>query len=119
MIALENHARGVVLPVKAELGARQNAIRGEQNGMLKVSVTQAPEKGKAHQAIVEVLAKSLALQAQPDRTPERRNGCAEKALDSRLLADHPGRADRCTVIQGDAVAEPGEWLPRTNSRARP
>lgn len=61
MIALENHARGVVLPVKAQPGARQNAIRGEQNGMLKVSVTQAPEKGKANQAIIDVLAKSLAL----------------------------------------------------------
>lgn len=61
MIALEEHAAGVLLPVKAQAGARQNAIRGEQNGMLKVSVTQAPEKGKANQAIVEVLAKGLRL----------------------------------------------------------
>ena len=61
MIALAQHAHGVILPVKAQPGARQNAIRGEQNGMLKVSVTQAPEKGKANQAIVDVLAKSLAL----------------------------------------------------------
>jgi len=61
MIALEDRADGVILPVKAQAGARQNAIRGEQNGMLKVSVTQAPEKGKANQAIIEVLAKTLDL----------------------------------------------------------
>lgn len=61
MIALEQHADGVLLPVKAQPGARQNAIRGEQNGMLKVAVTQVAEKGKANQVIVAVLAKGLAL----------------------------------------------------------
>ena len=61
MIPFEDHADGVLLPVKAQAGARQNAIRGEQNGMLKVAVTQAPEKGKANQAIIAVLAESLRL----------------------------------------------------------
>lgn len=61
MITLEERSDGVLLPLKAQPGGRQNAIRGEQNGMLKVSVTQAPEKGRANQAIVEVLAKSLDL----------------------------------------------------------
>jgi uncharacterized protein (TIGR00251 family) len=61
MIALEERSDGVLLPVKAQPGARQNAIRGEQNGMLKVSVTQAPEKGKANQAIIAVLATALDL----------------------------------------------------------
>lgn len=61
MIALEDRADGVILPVKAQAGARRNAVRGEQTGMLKVSVTQAPEKGKANQAIIEVLAKTFDL----------------------------------------------------------
>jgi uncharacterized protein (TIGR00251 family) len=61
MIALESHAGGVVLPVHAQPGARRNAIRGEQNGALKVAVTQIPEKGKANRAIIELLAKSLRL----------------------------------------------------------
>jgi uncharacterized protein len=61
VIALEEHAAGALLPVKAQAGARQNAIRGEQNGMLKVSVTQVAEKGKANHAIIEVLAKGLRL----------------------------------------------------------
>jgi uncharacterized protein YggU (UPF0235/DUF167 family) len=61
MVALTQTAEGIVLPVLAQPGARQNAIRGEQNGMLKVSVTQVAEKGKANQAILEVLATGLDL----------------------------------------------------------
>jgi uncharacterized protein len=61
MLLLEKHADGTILPVRAQPGARRNEIRGEQDGMLKVCVTQAPEKGKANKAIAELLAKKLAL----------------------------------------------------------
>jgi len=61
VIALEPHPEGVILPVRAHAGARRNAIRGEQNGMLRVSVTQAPEKGKANKALIAVLSEGLSL----------------------------------------------------------
>ncbi len=61
MLSLESHSDGVVLPVRAQPGARRNEIRGEQDGMLKVSVTQSPEKGKANKALVELLSKKLGL----------------------------------------------------------
>ena len=61
MIQLETHPAGVVLPVRAQPGARVNAIRGEQNGALKVAVTQVAEKGKANQAVIEVLCDALDL----------------------------------------------------------
>ena len=61
MIALESRNDGVLLPVRAHPGARSAGIRGEQDGALKVSVTQAPEKGKANKAILELLAKQLRL----------------------------------------------------------
>jgi len=61
MIALEPHAEGAILPVRAHAGARRNEISGEQNGMLRVSVTQAPEKGKANKAVIALLAKGLSL----------------------------------------------------------
>jgi hypothetical protein len=61
MISLEAHPEGTILPVRAHAGARRNGIRGEQAGSLQVSVTQAPEKGKANKAIIAVLAKSLSL----------------------------------------------------------
>ena len=50
-----------MLPVRAQPGARASALRGQQEGMLKVSVTQVAEKGKANKAIVAVLSKWLAL----------------------------------------------------------
>ena len=60
-IALEPHPEGAILPVRAHPGARRNEIRGEQNGMLRVSVTQAPEKGKANKAVIAVLSEGLSL----------------------------------------------------------
>ncbi len=61
MIALEPHPEGTVLPVRAHAGARRNELSGERDGMLKVSVTQAPERGKANKAILELIAKRLGL----------------------------------------------------------
>ena len=61
MIALEEHPQGTILPVKAHAGASRNGLRGEQAGSLQVSVTQAPEKGKANKAIIAVLAEELSL----------------------------------------------------------
>jgi len=61
MIQLEQHAEGSILPVRAHAGARRHEISGEHDGALRVSVTQAPEKGKANKAIAELLAKELAV----------------------------------------------------------
>jgi uncharacterized protein len=61
MLSLEPHSDGTILPVRAQPGARRNEIRGEHEGLLKVCVTQAPEKGKANKAVIELLSKSLKL----------------------------------------------------------
>ncbi|MBI1903529.1 MAG: DUF167 domain-containing protein [Planctomycetia bacterium] len=61
MIAMEPHPEGVVLPVRGQPGAKRSAIGGEHNGMLKVAVTQVAEKGKANDAIAEVLRRELSL----------------------------------------------------------
>ncbi len=59
MIDLTAHPRGVILPVRAHAGARKNGILGEHNGMLRVAVTAAPDKGKANKPIVGVLSDVL------------------------------------------------------------
>ena len=61
MVELTAVSGGVILPVQARPGAKKNEVRGEQNGNLKVFVTQVPEKGKANKVIAELLAKSLKL----------------------------------------------------------
>jgi uncharacterized protein (TIGR00251 family) len=60
-IELQPHDDGVVLPVRAQPGARSSGIRGAQDGALKVSVTQIAEKGKANKALIAVLSKHLQL----------------------------------------------------------
>jgi uncharacterized protein len=101
VIALEEHRDGTILPVKAHAAARRNALRGEHAGSLQVSVTQAPEKGKANKAIVALLAKSLGLRksqielAGGETSPQKRflvRGIAPAELGRRianLLATSP------------------------------
>jgi len=61
MIAVEAHPKGAIFSVRAQPGSRENGVRGERAGALKVSVTQAAEKGKANQAVVDVLCDVLGL----------------------------------------------------------
>jgi uncharacterized protein (TIGR00251 family) len=61
LVNLESNSRGVILPVRANAGARRNGIVGVRNGALRVAVTAAPEKGKANRAIIDLLAKSFQL----------------------------------------------------------
>ncbi|MDR2115987.1 MAG: DUF167 domain-containing protein [Planctomycetaceae bacterium] len=58
---LTQHPEGVILAVRAQPGSKRDEIRGVQDGALKVTVTQVPEKGKANKAIRKQLAKSLEL----------------------------------------------------------
>jgi hypothetical protein len=61
MIDLVPHADGVILPVRAQPRARRAGVVGEHAGALKVAVAAAPERGKANDAIAEVLADELGL----------------------------------------------------------
>ena len=61
MVTLEPHPHGVVLRVIAHPGAKRAAVGGQHDGRLKVSVNQPPEKGKANQSIIALLAKALGV----------------------------------------------------------
>ena len=61
MIQVDTHPEGSIFSVQAHAGAKRNEISGIMGGILKVSVTQAPEKGKANKAIVAVLSRELSL----------------------------------------------------------
>ena len=93
MIDLQPHAEGTILPVRAQPGARRNEIRGEQDAMLKVCVTQAPEKGKANRALIALLSKKLSLRKSQieliagETSSKKRflvRGIAPKALAERI-----------------------------------
>lgn len=61
MIALEECPDGIIVPIKAQPGARRNGFAGVHAGALKIQVTQAPEKGKATEAVLDTIAKLLHL----------------------------------------------------------
>jgi uncharacterized protein len=101
MLALEPHREGTILPVRAQPGARRNEIRGAQDGMLKVCVTQSPEKGKANKALVQLLSKSLGLKKSQfeliagETSHQKRfliRGVSLKELTDRINCN---RADNC------------------------
>lgn len=58
---LKETAQGINIRIRARAGARKNAITGVHDGALCVSVTQAPERGKANAAIVALIAKHLKI----------------------------------------------------------
>jgi uncharacterized protein (TIGR00251 family) len=61
MIAVTEHAEGLLLPVRAQPGARRKGVQGEQAGALKVAVTAPPQDGRANEALAEVLREALGL----------------------------------------------------------
>ena len=59
--AIEPWGDGASFTVKAHAGAKRDRIAGIHDGMVKVEVTTAPEKGKANKALIRFLAKELEL----------------------------------------------------------
>jgi uncharacterized protein (TIGR00251 family) len=88
MIDIGEHPEGCVLSVRAQPGARKEGIKGEHGGALKVAVTAPPDRGRANQALVEVLREALGL----------------KQSQIELLSGHTGRQKRF-LIRGTTKAE--------------
>ena len=63
MIHVTEHAEGSILVVRAQPGARRNGIMGEVGGAVKIAVSASPDKGKANQAIIEVLRAVLGVKS--------------------------------------------------------
>src|SRR5262249_31405324 len=61
VIAITPHADGALLAVRAQPGARKNAVLGEHGDALKLAVTAPPEDGRANAALVELLRDWLGL----------------------------------------------------------
>ena len=100
MIQLRLCEDGVILLVKAQPGSRESALRGEQDGALKMSVTQVAEKGKANKALIAVLSRRLGLRrAQIELlaggTSSRKKllirGLSQQELHERIRAALSGR----------------------------
>ncbi|MDE0957990.1 MAG: DUF167 domain-containing protein [Planctomycetota bacterium] len=77
-VSLIQTDEGVEMSIRAIAGASRNEITGIRDGSLVVRITTAPEKGKANQAIVDLLARSLAMRKKDlrwIRGERHRNKC--------------------------------------------
>ena len=81
----------VLVPLKVTPKSRTNALEGWDNGRLKVKVTAPPDKGKANQAVVELLAK-------------------EWRLPKSAIEIISGQASREKIVSVAAPGDPEKWL---------
>ncbi len=61
MIQIQESANGLILPVRAQPGARKAGIMGEHNGALKLAVTAPADEGRANKTLLELLREELGL----------------------------------------------------------
>jgi uncharacterized protein len=88
VIALGEHPEGVVLPVRAQPGAKKTGVLGEQAGALKVAVTAPPEDGRANRALAEALRDLLGLKRSQIELI-----AGETSRDKRFLIRGAGRGE--------------------------
>ncbi len=60
-IAVSVHSQGVVIRLHVQPGARRTAVGGLHGERLRVAVAEAPEKGRATEAVLRLVADSLQL----------------------------------------------------------
>jgi uncharacterized protein len=80
MVTITPHAEGCLLSVRAQPGARKNAVLGEHAGMLKITVTAPPQDGRANESITELLREWLGLKRWRRRRPTDRHNQSETFL---------------------------------------
>jgi uncharacterized protein (TIGR00251 family) len=101
VIEVSSHPEGATLRVRAQPGAKKDALLGERAGALRVAVTAAPERGKANEAIVELLARSLGV-----RRAEITLLSGETSRDKRFLIHGIATADLVTRLSAASPHQP-------------
>ncbi|MDE2506476.1 MAG: DUF167 domain-containing protein [Planctomycetota bacterium] len=62
-LALRPYPGGTLLPVRVRPASRRQGLAGPHAGSLRVAVSAAPERGKANDAVRELLAAALGLRS--------------------------------------------------------
>lgn len=84
---------GIILSIRAQPGARKDEIVGELADSLKVRITAPPEKGKANEAIVRLLAEKLGLKKSAIRVIS-----GETSRDKRILVQGISHLELKTLL---------------------
>ena len=87
-LAIETTAAGAVLRVRVKPQAPRAGLQGEHgDGSLKVSVRAAPERGKANDEVIEVLAKVLGVRRASLSLVSGETSRSKRVLVEGLTAD--------------------------------
>jgi len=87
MIKLTVTESGVQVPVLVEPGAGRERLYGEHDGRLKLSVTAAPERGKANKAVCKFLASELGVSKSQVHILSGHHSKLKEVLIERVSAD--------------------------------
>jgi uncharacterized protein (TIGR00251 family) len=87
MIKLTVTESGVCVPVLVEPGAGRERLYGEHDGRLKLSVTAAPERGKANKAVCKFLAAELGVSKSQVHILSGHHSKLKEVLIERVSAD--------------------------------
>ena len=87
-----------LLDLKVSPKASRNAITGFMGETLKLSVTAAPERGKANQAVEELLAEALGLPLSAV-TVVAGHTAKTKRVEIAGIADAALRQQLCTILE--------------------
>jgi len=84
MVQVRETGEGLVVPLLAEPRASRDRVYGEHAGRLKVSVTAAPESGRANRALCRFLAAQLGLSRSRVRILSGHNSRLKEVLIERV-----------------------------------
>lgn len=91
MVNIDEKEGRLVFSLRVSPGASRARILGEHAGALKISVSAAPEKGKANKAVVEFLAGVLGVKKSDisvvSGETSRDKRIAVRGLDAKTLSD--------------------------------
>jgi hypothetical protein len=100
MIHVTARPDGCVVPVKAQPGARRTGVVGEHAGALKLAVAAPPEKGRANQALVELLSDLLGVKCRQVQLVAGKTSADKKFLILGLSAPDVSRRIEALVGGG-------------------
>lgn len=93
---------GILLTVKVTPKAKKEQIVGWENGVLKVKITAAPEKGEANLALIRLLSKTLGI---PQRDIILLRGHSSRIKQFALSGISLERATICLKKNPDSIVD--------------
>ncbi len=92
---VRDHAEGLILPVRAQPGARKTQVLGERNGALKLAVVAPADEGRANKALIELLQDVLRIKKSQIELIH-----GDKSRDKRFLIRSMSRAELESRLSG-------------------